>query len=313
MVVLSNNICESITLKNINTLVIDIQHYIETTEDWFDLATDDYLQRFGREPYSTGNGLPRRGLRLSALGDRCPRALWYMVHHPEMAESLPASAKFKYGYGHIIEALALSLARLAGHTVEGEQDELVVDGIRGHRDAVVDGCVLDVKSCSSLSFHKFQNKTLADSDDFGYLYQLDGYVLGSIDDPIVTVKDKGYFLAIDKTLGHMVLYEHKYRPTLLQSRIETYKRIVENPEPPRCQCGTRIVGSSGNIGLDTRASYSQYKHLCFPELRTFLYRDGTGTKPVHLVKVVRTPDVPELFTMEPKLPTECRILMQSMH
>jgi hypothetical protein len=208
-----------------------------------------------------------------------------------MAEPLPYHAKFKYGYGHIIESMALSLARLAGHDVKGEQDELVVDGIVGHRDAVVDGCVLDVKSCSSIAFSKFKERTIAQSDDFGYLYQLDGYILGSLLDDLVTEKQRGYFLAIDKTLGHMTLYEHILRPDRIRSRIEQYKRIVERHVPPQCTCGTRPVGTSGNVGLDTKASYSLYKHLCFPELRTFIYSTG----PVHLVKVVRVPDVPELF------------------
>lgn len=245
------------------------------------------LGRGNRNPNPVGS---RGQLRLSGLGDKCPKALWYSIHCPEQAEALPASARFKYGYGHIIEELALSLARLAGHDVQGEQDELEVDGIVGHRDAVVDGCVLDVKSCSSISFGKFKERTLEKDDAFGYLYQLDGYILGSASDPLVVDKQKGYFLAIDKTLGHMVLYEHSLRLLHLQSRIVEYKQIVEAAQAPQCRCGTKPVGSSGNIGLDTRASYSLYKHLCFPELRTFLYAHG----PVHLVKVVRTPDVPEL-------------------
>lgn len=273
-------------MKSIYQLVPDIQHFIETNEDWYDLV-DASLRSNRRE---TVTNTTRRGLRLSGLGDRCPKALWYSIHHPELAEPLPAAAKFKYGYGHIIESMALSLAKLAGHDVQGEQDELVVDGIVGHRDAVVDGCVLDVKSCSSIAFGKFKEGTLAQDDAFGYLYQLDGYVLGSHSDPLVTVKDRGYILAIDKTLGHMALYEHTLRPQVIRRRIQDYTNIVLLPTPPACTCETRAVGSSGNIGLDTRASYSLYKHLCFPELRTFLYANG----PVHLVKVVRTPDVPEL-------------------
>jgi len=186
--------------------------------------------------------------------------------------------------------MALSLARLTGHDVQGEQDELVVDGIVGHRDAVVDGCVVDVKSTSSIGFSKFKEGTLAQDDAFGYLYQLDGYILGSIDDPLVTVKDKGYFFAIDKTLGHMVLYEHTLRRHKLIQRIEYYRYITELSEAPKCQCGTKTIGTSGNVGLDTRASYSPFKQVCFPELRTFIYANG----PVYLTTVKRTPDVLEI-------------------
>jgi hypothetical protein len=279
-------------MSSINTLITDIEYFIETNEDWYERVL--YCNSANTKPsvqVQPGN----RGLRLSGLGDKCPRALWYSIHHPEMAEPLPANAKFKYGYGHVIESMALSLARLAGHTVEGEQDELVVDGIIGHRDAVVDGCVVDVKSCSSIAYLKYKDKTFGPhNDDFGYLYQLDGYVLGSIVDPLVTVKDKGYIFAIDKTLGHMVLYEHVLREQLILSRIRKYREISGLSQPPRCTCGLKPHGSSGNIGLDVKASYSLYKYCCFPELRTFLYTERGQTKPVHLVKVVRTPDVPEL-------------------
>lgn len=292
-------------MKSIYTLVPDIQHFIETNEDWYEQATQDTHSRW--KPSEGINRDIRRGLRLSGLGDRCPKALWYSVHHPEQAEQLPASAKFKYGYGHIIEAMALSLARLAGHTVEGEQDELVVDGIVGHRDAVVDGCVLDVKSCSSLSFSKIKDGHLANDDPFGYLYQLDGYVLGSLLDPLVTVKDRGYILAIDKTLGHMTLYEHGLRTEIIRRRIREYQEICSRSDPPICRCGVKPQGASGNIQLDVRASYSPFKRCCFPEVRTFSYANG----PVHLVKVVRTPDVPETTTRHLNTRTELQTLQDS--
>jgi hypothetical protein len=279
--------------KSIYTLVPDIEHFIETNEDWYDQVTQDTDYSKQQRP-RLSNSDPRRGLRLSGLGDRCPKALWYSVHHPEEAEQLPAHAKFKYGYGHIIESMALSLARLSGHDVQGEQDELVVDGIVGHRDAVVDGCVVDIKSCSSIAFSKFKEGTLYQDDAFGYLYQLDGYVLGSLLDDLVTEKQRGYIFAIDKTLGHMTLYEHTLRTDAIRERIIRYKEIVSRTSPPRCNCGLIPEGKSGNLRLDTKASYSLYKRCCFPELRTFLYSERGQTKPVHLVKVVRTPDVPEL-------------------
>ncbi len=232
----------------------------------------------------------RRGLRLSGLGPKCPRALWYSIHHPELAEPLPPYAKIKFTYGHIIEHLVIGLAKAAGHEVTGEQDEIILDGILGHRDCVIDGCIVDVKSAASRSFLKFRDKTIAQDDPFGYLDQLDGYILGSADDELVRVKDRGYLLAVDKTLGHLALYEHKVRDNGIRERIRDYKEIVARPTPPPCGCRTEADGKSGNIKLDTAASYSAYKHCCFPNLRTFLYSSG----PVYLTKVVRTPDVKEL-------------------
>lgn len=224
------------------------------------------------------------------MGPKCPRALWNSINRPDEAERLPPWAEFKYAYGHVIEAMAIGLARAANHNVEGEQDELCVDGIIGHRDCVIDGCVVDVKSSSSLGFAKFKDGSLATSDNFGYLDQLDGYLVGSNQDPLVKVKDKGYILAIDKTLGHMVLYEHVCRPERIRARIDSYKRIVQATQPPPCECKTRTVGSSGNIGLDVAASYSLQKWTCFPTLRCFLYASG----PVYLTVVKRKPDVQEV-------------------
>lgn len=232
----------------------------------------------------------RRSLRLSGMGPRCPCALWHSVNAPELAESIPPYARIKYTYGHIIEHLVIGLAKAAGHEVTGEQDEINLDGIIGHRDCVVDGCLVDVKSTSSRGFLKFRDKTISTDDPFGYLDQLDGYLLGSSDDPLVRVKDKAYLLAVDKTLGHMVLYEHRIRESSINNRIRTYKDIVRASSPPRCTCGVLPDGKSGNLKLDIKASYNVFKNVCFPSLRTFLYASG----PVYLTKVVRVPDVTEV-------------------
>ena len=209
-----------------------------------------------------------------------------------MAEPLPPYAQFKYTYGHIIEALVIELAKSAGHNVEGEQDEIILDDIVGHRDCVIDGAIVDVKSTSTLGFKKFKERTLAQRDDFGYLDQLDAYVVGSVmaNDPLVTVKDRGYLLAVDKQLGHMCLYEHRIRESRIRARVAECKHIVSLETPPACTCVSVPDGKSGNYKLDTKASYSPQKHSCFQNLRTFLYSDG----PHYLTKVVRLPDVPEI-------------------
>jgi hypothetical protein len=232
-----------------------------------------------------------RGLRLSGMGDKCPCALWYSVNHPELEEALPPYARIKYCYGHIIEHLIIALAKAAGHTVEGEQDEILLDGIRGHRDCIIDGCIVDVKSAATRSFAKFKvpasdPASIANDDPFGYLVQLDGYVVGSLADERVKVKDRGYLLAVDKQLGHLALYEHRIRERHVRERIGNYKQIVSSSQPPRCECKSVPDGKSGNLKLDTRASYSTYKYCCKPNLRTFLYADG----PRYLTKVVREPN-----------------------
>jgi len=273
-------------LKTIQTLISDVKAFLLTHDELEIPITVRYGER--KEPPS---------LRLSKMGEMCPKHLWYSIHHPELAEPLPAEAIFKFSFGHTIEAQALALAKAAGHEVLGEQDELVVDGIKGHRDCVLDGCVVDVKSCSGRMFEKFEKKTIAHDDPFGYLAQLDGYMVGSADDPLVRTKDRGYIWAIDKTLGKMVLYEHRLRVELILERIARQKRIISLGTPPPCECKTVKHGESGNIRLAATATYSPFKFQCNPHLRVFKYTDKNaeeGMKFVYLTKVVRTPDVPEL-------------------
>lgn len=278
-------------MKSIYQLVPDIQQLL-TTKGWFDeLSQKSFSDAIiWRLSASFNQDQAQNKLRLSKMGPSCPRAFWYSVHEPGVAEPLPPWAEFKYSFGHIIEALVISLAKAAGHTVEGEQDEIVVDGVTGHRDCVIDGCLCDIKSQSGRAIEKLRSKSIATDDPFGYLDQLDGYSLGSIDDPLVKIKDKAFIIGVDKTLGHIVLYEHECRPERIKERIAECKRIIGNREAPACRCGTRAEGSSGNIALDVKASYSPYKYQCFPHLRTFLYERG----PVYLTKVMRLPNVPEV-------------------
>ena len=275
-------------MKSIYSLVTDIQHMV-SKESWIDEQVriqigNGIADALSHSASQRGEGT-KRTLRLSQMGSRCPKALWHSIHTPELGERLPASAIIKYTYGHIIESLIIQMAKASGHEVVGEQDVVTLDGIVGHRDCVIDGCIVDVKSASSFSFQKFKDGSIETSDTFGYLDQLDGYVVGSRNDPLVRVKDKGYLLAVDKTLGHLALHEHHIRERNILDRIRYYKEIVDLKEPPRCGCDTVADGKSGNTKLDVKASYSAYKHCCFPGLRTFLYSSG----PVYLSKVVRRP------------------------
>lgn len=279
-------------IKNIHTLIKDIYNVVESEEGWLTEANAGRLtEELGRQlVQSSGQKDSGAVLRLSQMGEKCPCQLWHSIHTPSLGEKLPAAARIKYTYGHVIEALVIAMAKAAGHEVTGEQDVLYLDGVKGHRDCVIDGCVVDVKSASSMAYKKFKDGSIKVDDPFGYLAQLDGYVMASADDPLVRVKDRGYLLAVDKTLGHMCLYEHRVRPDFIRERIQHYKEICGLPAAPSCTCGTVADGKSGNIKLDMRASYNPYKYLCHPKLRTFLYASG----PVYLTKVVRKPDVPEV-------------------
>lgn len=275
-------------MKDINTLIPDIYSLVQRKDGWFnDQLARSFSQDLGTRLQSQlGENTSRGTLRLSQMGARCPRAVWYSVHHPEMAEPLPPWVEIKYSFGHILEALVITLAKAAGHEVTGEQDELILDDIVGHRDCVINGYTVDVKSTSSIGFTKFETGKF--DDIFGYLDQLDGYVLSAKDDPLVKHKDKGFLLAIDKQLGHMCLYPHEVtheRAERLRARIAYYCTLVTLKDPPPCECKVISQGSSGNLQLDLKASYSSYKYCCFPDLRTFKYANG----PVFLTRVVKRP------------------------
>lgn len=279
--------------KSIFQLIPDIYELVGKRDGWFnEVLASDMGREISLKCQERFAATERKGsLRLSKLGDECPCALWHSVHHPELAERIQPWAQIKFLYGDILEALVIALAKAAGHSVEGEQDAVVVDGIVGHRDCIIDGCLVDVKSANSRSFEKFKSKEVMESDIFAsaYLCQLDAYLVGSSEDPRLRVKDRGYLLAIDKVLGHMVLYEHTARPGHIENRIRNYKEICSRPTAPSCSCKTVSDGKSGNLKLDVKASYNPYKYCCKPHLRTFLYSDG----PRYLTKVIREPDVPE--------------------
>lgn len=276
--------------KSIYELIPDINDLLKRN-DWFtEEINKDLSHAISQRLHSHFSDEKKPSLRLSKMGPQCPKALWGSIHAPDEAELLPPWAKFKYAYGHIIEAMVIALAKAAGHEVTGEQDEVIVDGISGHRDCIIDGCVVDIKSSSSFSFKKFQDGSIKQDDQFGYLEQLDGYGVGSKLDPLVRVKDRAFLIAVDKQLGHLCLYEHRIREDHIRSRIGEHKRVISLPDAPRCNCQTIPDGKSGNVRLAIKESYSAFKYFCFPNLRTFLYADG----PRYLTKVVRTPDVQEV-------------------
>lgn len=281
--------------RSVDTLVDDI--YGLFGGDKFEI-TPEYLAQFSTELsrlVAERFGAERREptLRLSNIG-KPDRQLWYDINYKGEVEELSPEILIKFMYGDVLEHLMLLFAREAGHTVEMEQVEVEVDGIKGHPDAVIDGVVVDVKSASTYSFHKFATGSLLQdgNDPFGYVHQLAGYV-----EAIDPTAD-GAFLAVDKTLGKLtllripndVLQQYKVR-----DRIEHIKEVVAQPEPPLRCYEPKAEGKSGNFVLDTSCSYCKHKHHCWSDanegegLRTFLYSSG----PKFFTHVEREPRVME--------------------
>lgn len=231
-------------------------------------------------------------LRLSQISHPCDRKIWYDINMPEAAEPLSAETKIKFLYGHILEEMVLFLAKVSGHTVEGEQDEVNLYGVPGHRDAIIDGCLVDVKSASTFAFYKFAGGLKLADDGFGYLGQLDSYLEGSQLDDKLKVKDKGYFLAIDKQLGKLALDEHPRLDINWRKRVFEIQSIVADRTPPPRAFSSVSYGASGNKVLDTVCSYCVHKRGCWAGLRAYNYSNG----PKFFTEVNKEPrDVARLF------------------
>lgn len=280
-------------MKQIETLIEDIQTILSPrVSHSFD---EENVQAFGqrlashiRTRLAESRGRPT--LRLSNIGTKCWRKLWYLINEPERAEQLPPSAYLKFLFGDILEELLLFLAKEAGHTVEGCQDEIEIGGVKGHRDAIIDGRIVDCKSASSFSFKKFSSNKLREDDPFGYLDQLGSYLEASLEDPRLTDKDVASFLVVDKTLGHLCLDTYPKSDIDYESKINDLKNILSLPEPPPRAYEQVPEGKSGNKKLGVNCSYCEFKFHCWPNLRVFNYSSG----PMFLTEVVKEPKVMEI-------------------
>lgn len=284
-------------MKTIETLIDDIYEVVEGKGGW-DKAASEYFgttvaktmeDRLNPDTY-------KPGLRMSAIGQPCARKLWYSIHMDGKGEPLEPYVRFKFLYGDILEDFLLALAVAAGHEVAGCQDEMNLYGIKGHRDAVIDGVTVDVKSASTFAFQKFKKGLTDEEDGFGYLTQLASYVKSGEDDPLVRDKSGGAFLVVDKQHGHLTLDYHNLvsRMDELESLYESRKEMAEKDSPPIRGFDPQPEGKSGNMKLGFNCSYCDFKKVCYPKLRTFLYKQGPTTRPVHLTTVVKTPKVPEV-------------------
>lgn len=289
---------DQILAKSLQTLPEDIyslfdptQHH-EVNEDNLEWAAQQFKELLRvrlseREPLSDP-------LRFSSMG-RPDRQIWYMAQQEIEAEPIQSKTYFKFLYGDVIELLILFLAREAGHTVERTQEELEVDGVKGHIDAVIDGVVVDVKSASPYGFQKFKKNSVTEDDPFGYVQQLAGY------SAVINPGEAAAWVAFDKVDGEICV--SNLSASIIKDfdpaeRIAHLKEVVAREEPPE-RCYPDVPdGQSGNRKLGTACSYCSFKHQCWPGLRTFLY----SGKPRFLTHVAREPDVLELISGTPDNP-----------
>jgi hypothetical protein len=226
----------------------------------------------------------KRTLRMSNIG-KTDRYLWLLEKGTKQEKMLP-HVLMKFLYGHMVEELVLTLAKLSGHKVTDQQRKISVNDIQGSIDCKIDGVLVDVKTTSSYGLKKFKDGTIRDNDPFGYVDQLRGYASA-------LETDEGGWLAVDKTSGHMVVHREsfKYDEESIEDRIEHVKKMVKQEDMPE-QCYETVPdGKSGNTKLSIECSYCVYKRTCFPDMKVFNYSTG----PRFLVNISNYPKVPEIY------------------
>lgn len=285
----------SLTDKTIDTIPEDV--YALFDQSVHHEVNDANIEEFGETVKQLmRNALAERKpvdspLRFSALG-KPDRQLWYAANL-DAKETFSGKTILKFTYGHLIEAMLLFLVKEAGHVVEREQEEIEVDGVKGHIDAIIDGVTVDVKSASPMSYAKFERGTLYDSDPFGYISQISGY------SNALTPDEGGAFLAFDKVAGSICVMRVGQSITSrfnVAERIKHLKEVIASDKKPSRCYPDEEDGKAGNRKLGTQCSYCAFKETCWADanegqgLRTFLY----SGRPRFLTQTVRVPDVYEV-------------------
>lgn len=276
--------------KDISTLVDDIYSLLESGKELPDKLIEDFgknLSETLREALSELNG--KSGLRFSNIGTPCARKLWYIINMPDSAEPLKGYEKLKFLIGHVHEEMLLMLAEASGHSVTGRQTTLNLNGIVGHRDAIIDGVMVDVKSASPFSFKKFQSGLTPESDGFGYIDQIGSYAFASKDDELLTDRDRVAFLVSDKSAGYLCLDVHPKSNKDYESFFNERIEMTKGPIPERGY-SDESFGSRGNRALGFNCQYCQFRKVCWEGLRAFNY----SNKIVYLTVVKSEPKVEEI-------------------
>ena len=283
-------------MADIKTLVKDMEDTILGLNGWDNIVGNE----MGKEIAVTAAkrfsapSKPRGYLSFSSIGSPCKRKLWYKINETNTAKPLAPSDLLKFFYGDMIEELVLAIVQASGHSVTGQQDRMRINSLAGHRDAVIDGMTVDVKSASPYSFKKFAEGNLRDEDPFGYISQLSSYVYAAKDDPLVTNKTHGAFLVVCKVSGSICLDVYDFTPELEQKEkeVENVKSMVAGDIPDRGFEPVPQSKTSPNKKLHPSCGFCEFNKKCWPEARRFVYGNGD----VLLVDVVKKPNVPEDLT-----------------
>ena len=229
-------------------------------------------------------------IRMSNVGKH-PRKLWFDSKSTEKRSTINVPTQIKFLYGHMLEELVKLFVVMSGHDLTGQQKEVVVDGVVGHIDCIIDEEVVDIKTASSFAFNKFKHGTLRDDDPFGYLGQLAGYEESE-------GTNNGGLLVLNKESGELCFYqpEDLDKPNI-RNKIKNIKLALKSTEPPVDYCFKPVLdGIKGNEKINKNCGWCEHKFKCFENsnggegLRVFRYAKGY----TFLTKVAVEPKVQEV-------------------
>ena len=257
-------------------LIKDIYETIEPLSDGEAINISEYqIEVFGKAMEaalrSWANPTHRDSnfnIRMSNVG-KPVRRLWFDNKYKNThSDSKPsAHTQIKFLYGHMLEELVKLFVIISGHDLTGQQKEVVVDGVSGHIDCIID------------------------DDPFGYLGQLAGYEESE-------GTNKGGLLVINKENGELCFYqpEDLDKPNI-RNKIKVIDKALKDSNPPAEYCYNTIPdGVKGNEKLHKNCAWCPHKFECYKDsnngkgLRIFQYSKGYA----FLTKVVVEPKVQEL-------------------
>jgi len=284
-------------MKTIERAIPDVYKLLSTKDMVTGVDVEAECVRFGEEMAQVmrdamGPEQDRAGrLRLSNIGK--PDRQIYNSYNGIAGQDIAGATHIKFLYGHLTEAMLVSLLRLSGHSVTKQQQEVEVEGVKGHIDCFIDGRLVDIKSASGFSLKKFKKNTLHTDDPFGYIQQLQAYAYA-------LEETKFSWLAMDKSSGELALLtydtEDKSAPYAkvleqdISERVKYLKDMVLSAQVPSVCYEPVPEGTAGNMRLASGCTYCDYRENCWPEAREF----GYAGKHKWLTKVVKEPRVLEV-------------------
>lgn len=249
----------------------------------------------GKKVYAEDRGVKDKSdltIRMSELGTPCQRQLllkWYGPQYgkPPYTYKPDPALGVKFGYGYLVEEMILTMAALSGHDVKDQQRKVTMPihakwTLTGSIDAIIDNTAVDVKSMSKFAFDKYAKEGFTDTNDsFGYSWQLNGY------DAALRMEGEHLelpqFVTVEKETGRINVVAP--RKLLAADIVARGHSIALNAErfhttgklPAVLGTKPHALGNA----LDVVCSYCNFKHVCFPNLVTFVEKG----KPVNIAAV----------------------------